>query len=757
MPTSKPITQEKKQIYEAALPVGTVLTKGERPYTIDEVLGAGGFGITYRVSAVIMVHNVPIRTNFAVKEFFMNGGERAADGKTVRYTATMRQTAEESRNDFLIEAKRLNRLSGKSRNIVRVNESFEENNTAYYVMQYLEGGDLYEYVMKNGPMTEAMASAVIKPIAEAVGLIHQEMLLHLDIKPDNILLMTSQADGGRYPVLIDFGIAKHFSKSGKPTSFHNAKGASAGYAPQEQYGNIDHFEPEMDVYALGATLLFLLSGKTPKTAFDITEQDIREQLPSTVSKRTCEAVVKAMKQRKAERTSNVGEFIASLEDEYTLPFGFLLTGKNGDTYRITGIERELPGCIVYNALREGDADSQSPDNGNDHGRNQIHTSGTAVIHAEQGGSSTPTVVLHSDKTRRWEDLSGCRLVFELFVKPCCKRSDDGTVTGVTAAARQQFDDTVGRYTSKNGIIKGKEAVLLDEFPQNGTIYRVCALKEIPSVWVSVWAAVSQTLRRIAKPLLYTAGSATVAAGLFVGGKAVFRSCEKSAENTAENKKETVVASSSKDTMNIAGGEEVSKPEEPDPEDITEPKPVIPDAEDTDEPKPAPVKELTNDEKYAQAVRDNNHAELIRLAKNNYAKAYYDVASYYFSLKDYANAKKYAQKAVNANVNKAQAQSLIAKIDEAQQQTRTDKKTDAEMLAEAKAKGDWTTVKRLADKGYGPALVPLAANYAHSGKYDSADKYAQAAKKRGIRDARDVINYLDELGYYDDKNDSIASF
>lgn len=140
------INKEKSELLDTALPASTVLHNGNREYTVEEVLGAGGFGITYRVSAVVMADNVPITTSFAVKEFFMKGGERADDGRTVRYTKTMRQMAEESMNDFMVEAKRLNTLSGKSRHIVRVNEVFKENNTAYYVMQYLDGGELTEHI-----------------------------------------------------------------------------------------------------------------------------------------------------------------------------------------------------------------------------------------------------------------------------------------------------------------------------------------------------------------------------------------------------------------------------------------------------------------------------------------------------------------------------------------------------------------------------------------------------------------------------------
>ena len=297
------------------LPKGTVLHNGKRKYKVEKVLGTGGFGITYKVSSTVMVDNVAINTFFAMKEYFLSSCYRGDDGATMLFSPTMKIEVEESLNDFITEAKRLNSLGHKSDNIVKVNEVFKENDTAYYIMEYLEGGNLQEYVRKKGLLNEAEAITLITPIAHAVEALHSERILHLDIKPENIVLKKDRDTGKTIPVLIDFGLVKHFDSKGKPTTRLAAKGASDGFAPMEQYTTIDNFAPTLDVYALGATLYYLLKGKNPPKAFDIeSTASIRESLPSSISEKTKNAIVGAMEKSKFERTQSVGLFLSALCD-----------------------------------------------------------------------------------------------------------------------------------------------------------------------------------------------------------------------------------------------------------------------------------------------------------------------------------------------------------------------------------------------------------------------------------------------------------
>lgn len=208
-----------------------------------------------------------------------------------------------------MEADRLNKLGKLSPNIVKVNEHFDANSTSYYVMEYLDGGDLRHYVSRNGALSESEALSKIIPIAMAVEHLHKDGMLHLDIKPDNIVLKEDATTGEVIPVLIDFGIAKHFDRHGKPTSRPIAKGASDGYAPMEQYTEITKFAPEIDIYALGATLYFCLTSTNPPKAFDIPSNDtLLAKLPTGVSQRVKDAIVNAMQRCSHDRTKNVRSF-----------------------------------------------------------------------------------------------------------------------------------------------------------------------------------------------------------------------------------------------------------------------------------------------------------------------------------------------------------------------------------------------------------------------------------------------------------------
>ena len=138
--------------YTFTLPVGTILTGGQNSYHVEEVLGQGGYGITYKVWAIIKNGQIPVKVPFAIKEHFVNGRcHRAADGITVEYSQEAAEDVEESLKDFVKEGRLLNKICQVSdeavRYIVPVNEVIEVNNTAYFVMQYLEGGSLRRMVL----------------------------------------------------------------------------------------------------------------------------------------------------------------------------------------------------------------------------------------------------------------------------------------------------------------------------------------------------------------------------------------------------------------------------------------------------------------------------------------------------------------------------------------------------------------------------------------------------------------------------------
>ncbi len=300
--------------HKYTLPAGTVLHSPVRDYTVLSVLGQGGFGITYKVSSRIEVGNIKVRTVFAVKEFFMKEAcERDSANKMV-YSTPVSGTVEDGLKGFIKEARRLNEVCKGNRNIVDVNEVFEANGTAYFVMEYLDGGDLRQLVQDGKGIAEDKALDIILPIARALQYIHGKKLLHLDIKPDNIV-MRHTPEYGDEPVLIDFGVSVHFDARGHLTTLHNSVGVSEGYSPIEQYAMITKFTPYSDVYSLAATLLFLLTGTNPASAYEVNDAYLERAIPANVSLATRAAIMHAMKKLREERTQTMAQFIDELTAE----------------------------------------------------------------------------------------------------------------------------------------------------------------------------------------------------------------------------------------------------------------------------------------------------------------------------------------------------------------------------------------------------------------------------------------------------------
>ena len=290
-----------------ALQSGFQLQSKDRVYEIVKVLGSGSFGITYLATAKVMIGNIATTIRFAIKEHFMSAScYRGDDGAMVLTVPTAKSDVIDSKADFITEANRLKKLCLKSRNIVSVNETFEANGTAYYVMEFLDGGS-------PSKCSEKDAASIVMQIADALKEIHKDHVLHLDLKPDNIVLKTNDKNE-TYPVLIDFGISKHFDAKGRPTSSLSAKGASPGYAPQEQYAGVSEFSPKYDIYALGAVLFYLITGKNPPDAFKISpnQQELRKELTGRVSPNIVRTILNAMKPSSMERTSSLKQFCDDL-------------------------------------------------------------------------------------------------------------------------------------------------------------------------------------------------------------------------------------------------------------------------------------------------------------------------------------------------------------------------------------------------------------------------------------------------------------
>ena len=179
---------------------GTLLQGGK--YRIEKVLGQGGFGITY------LAMQVNLNRKVAIKEFFMKElCSRDENTHRVCYTSSSDGTIVDNfKKKFIKEAQTISSLN--HRNIIRIHDNFEENGTAYYAMEYIEGVSISDILNQQGKLQEHVAIQYIREVADALSYIHSRHINHLDIKPGNI--MVRHADNS--VVLIDFGVAKQYDQ-----------------------------------------------------------------------------------------------------------------------------------------------------------------------------------------------------------------------------------------------------------------------------------------------------------------------------------------------------------------------------------------------------------------------------------------------------------------------------------------------------------------------------------------------------------------
>jgi len=297
---------------ENVLKVGTTLKSGT--YAIRRVLGQGGFGITYEAEQVLLGKRV------AIKEFFLSGTcDRDDDGKKIFVLRSSRELFKSHKKRFLNEARRLAHLSNT--HLVPVHDLFEENGTAYYVMDFVEGESLADILKRSGrPFDEKTVTSILKQMLEALGSIHHQVpsLCHLDIKPANIMV-----DGKGKAVLIDFGASKYVATADEERSSSSSFAYTPGYAPIEQLAGIrENMGPWTDFYALGATLYNLLTGKKPNDPSVINSDRTPGKrdsipLPSSLSERLRNLIVWLMAPDQNDRPQSVEEILAFLNQGMT--------------------------------------------------------------------------------------------------------------------------------------------------------------------------------------------------------------------------------------------------------------------------------------------------------------------------------------------------------------------------------------------------------------------------------------------------------
>ncbi|MCM1004871.1 MAG: serine/threonine protein kinase [Prevotella sp.] len=251
--------------FENALPAGTCLSGEKCQYEIVKVLGQGSFGITYLASIQINGRPDSVETYVAIKEFFMS--EINGRDNTAVTSSNKAGLFDKYKQKFIKEAQSLGHLDNSG--IVKLLESFAQNNTVYYSMDLIEGGSLDNYIANKGQLSERETMDTASLILDALSYMHSKKMLHLDLKPSNVMMSNGK------PVLIDFGLSKQYDDNGNPESSTTIGSGTPGYAPIEQSnydgeaGKSRVLPVTMDFYALGATMFKMLCGKKPPLASDI--------------------------------------------------------------------------------------------------------------------------------------------------------------------------------------------------------------------------------------------------------------------------------------------------------------------------------------------------------------------------------------------------------------------------------------------------------------------------------------------------------
>ena len=286
------------------------LRKGTRligRYTIEGVLGQGGFGITYL--GMDELHKKKV----AIKEFFPQG----IVTRNIEYEDTVtvtlvgeKENYDKGKERFLKEAQTMAMFS-KDKGIVKALDFFEINNTAYIVMEYLEGVTLKQYLRENERIDAEDLVELLVPLIEALDEIHSQGLIHRDISPDNIMVLPD----GRIK-LMDFGAARDYTEFGEKSLSIVLK---PGYAPPEQYQTHGVQGPWTDIYALCATMYKCITGENPPDAIDRLVDDHLKKISAfgfTVSPQIEEAIIKGMSVAAKDRYQNVGDFCEDLYGGY---------------------------------------------------------------------------------------------------------------------------------------------------------------------------------------------------------------------------------------------------------------------------------------------------------------------------------------------------------------------------------------------------------------------------------------------------------
>ena len=284
----------------AHLPAGYVVS-GKHPYVLGAALGQGGFGITYL--ALDMVTNERV----AIKEYYPTYCSARTSHSNVTAYSNQEDVYAKGKERFLNEARTLKSLSDLE-HIVNVLDFFEANNSAYLVMEFLEGCSLKDYAVKNGTFPAQKFLPMLKPLMEDIHRMHERGVIHRDIAPDNIVMLS---DGQMK--LIDFGAARSYLGDKSMTVV-----VKKGFAPVEQYMSKGS-SSSTDVYALAATIYYCITGKVPTDSAERQYDDAPLESPislgADITPKQENALLQALNIHQKDRIQTVQEFLAAIQEE----------------------------------------------------------------------------------------------------------------------------------------------------------------------------------------------------------------------------------------------------------------------------------------------------------------------------------------------------------------------------------------------------------------------------------------------------------
>ncbi len=292
-------TEQDKDKYPLALPHGTILNG---KYILGRVLGQGGFGITY------VAQDWKTKKRVAVKEYLPDTMATRIEGHTVSaYSGQREESFSYGKECFLSEAKTLAEFIGNE-NIVRIHSYFEENGTAYFVMEYVDGVSFQTYIQDQGGKIDWQdAGRILFPIMDALGAVHAKGIIHRDVTPDNIFI----TEEGTVK-LLDFGAAR-YSLGDRSRSLDVV--LKHGYAPKEQYTRRGRQGAYTDVYSVAACFYFAVTGRKPPDSIERMDED--DLIPPSslgvkVSEEQEDALLKGLNVQAADRYQSMADFKAAM-------------------------------------------------------------------------------------------------------------------------------------------------------------------------------------------------------------------------------------------------------------------------------------------------------------------------------------------------------------------------------------------------------------------------------------------------------------